>query len=51
MQRLLLRVFRLLLGLYPSAYRAEFADEMVFVYEQVLLRAARRGRLELLPRT
>jgi hypothetical protein len=48
MQRLLLGAFRLLLGLYPSAYRAEFADEMVFVYEQVLLRAARRGRLELL---
>jgi hypothetical protein len=48
MQRLLLGAFRLLLGLYPSAYRAEYADEMVFVYEQVLSRAAKRGRLELL---
>jgi hypothetical protein len=48
MQRLLLGAFRLLLGLYPSAYRAEYADEMAFVYEQVLSRAARRGRLELL---
>jgi hypothetical protein len=48
MQRLLLGAFRLLLGLYPSAYRAEYADEMVFVYEQVLSRAAKRGRIELM---
>jgi hypothetical protein len=48
MQRLLLGAFRLLLGLYPSAYRAEYADEMAFVYQQVLSRAAGRGRFELL---
>jgi hypothetical protein len=48
MQRLLLRVFRLILLLYPQSMRAAYADEMALVYEQVLSRASKNGKVEML---
>jgi len=41
------RLYRALLRLYPRSFRAEFAEEMVSVFEEALGEAAGRGWLDL----